>query len=449
MFRPWYTAPMDRRWLVWLTVAPLACGDITSEVAISFERPRDDAPLSDVDNVTVSLSPDGFTEQFAVEGSDAGVEFEVPPDDVSRSLSVFFGRGEALVAYGSTPPFTFAGAAGAGVSVFLGYPGTLATLDRDFALPDASTLIAASVGRGAIAVGSDGSAVFLDAYTYGLLPIAPFPEPTPAADDGLFVGDATGSVTRVSYAEAVAATRYVYGTDAWVTVSQEDMSPRPQGAAWFDAETARVYIAGGGEQTSLLQVEVATEDSPIPTITELNLELDGPRRGGTLFGRPGAGEEGLVAFGGDDPELPLVRVVVSGQTAETAGRAWTGAHCVALDETRTLCAGGSVDGETTAQGVIVDIQDEGPTVSGLPDLLPIPMRDVLWLEDTAAVYAQGEGRLFRFDRATVEREEPSGSPQRAAGGGSATLPTGVTIVAGGEDTDGAATAVWQLFSPEI
>lgn len=440
---------MDARWLLWLLVPSVGCGDITSEVAISFERPRDDAPLSDVDNITVSLTPDGFSEQFLVDGSDAAVEFELPPDDVSRNLSVFFARGETLVAYGSTPPFTFAGAAGAGVVVFLGYPGRLATLDRDFALPDASTLIASSAGRGAIALGSDGSAVFLDAYTYGLVPIAPFPEPTPAANDGLFVGDGTGSVTRVSYAEQVTATRYVYGTDAWVTVSQEDMQPRPEAAAWFDPETARVYVSGGGDQTSILQVEVATEDSTLPSIIELGLELDGPRRGGTVFGRPGEGEAGLVAFGGDDPSLPLALSVASGQAAEPGGGAWTGANCVALDETRTLCAGGSLDGETTVQGAIVDTSDAELTVSRLPDLLEVPMRDVLWLEDSAAVYAQGEGRLFRFDRVTLEREEPSGSPQRATGGGAATLPTGVTIVAGGEDEDGAATEVWQLFSPEL
>lgn len=439
---------MDARRLLWLAVAPLACGDITSEVEISFERPRDDAPLGNVDNITVSLTPDGFAEQFAVDGPEASVEFELPPDDVSRTLSVFFARGEDLLAYGTTPPFTFAGAAGAGVVVFLGYPGTLATLDRDFALPDTSTLIAPSFGRGAIALGSDGSAVFLDAYTYALLSIAPFPETTPAADDGLLVGDGTGSVTRVSYAERVSATRYVYGTDAWIQVSPEGMPARPQGAAWFDAETARVYVAGGGEETSILQVEVATEDNALPTITTLDLELDGPRRGATLFGQPSAGEAGLVVFGGDDPALPLVWSP-SGQPAESEGEAWTGAHCVALDEARTLCAGGSLDGETTGQGVIVDTTGGTPTVSRLPDLLPIPMRDVLWVPDSSAVYAQGEGRLFRFDRETLEREEPPGSPQRAAGGGAAILPTGVTVIAGGEDTDGAATEVWQLFSPEL
>ncbi|MBV1858934.1 MAG: hypothetical protein KUG77_11025, partial [Nannocystaceae bacterium] len=74
---------------------------------------------------------------------------------------------------------------------------------------------------------------------------------------------------------------------------------------------------------------------------------------------------------------------------------------------------------------------------------------VLWLEDSDAVYAQGEGQLLRFDRVTLEREEPSGSPQRAVGGGAATLPTGITIIAGGEDQAGAATEVWQLFSPEL
>ena len=437
-----------RRWLLLLAIAPLGCGDITSEVEISFERPRDDGPLSSVDNATVSFTPDGFTEQFAVDGADTSFEFELPPDDVSRSLSVFFARGEDLVAYGTTPPFTFAGAAGAGVVVFLGYPGTLATLDRDFDLPDASTVIAPSPGRGVVALASDGTAVFLDAYTFALVPIAPYPETVPATTDGVFVGDKSGSVTRVRFEETVGAIRYVYGTDSWSTVSSEDMSPRPGAAAWYDASTARVFVAGGGEQTSVLQVEVTSEDTTLPTFAELDARIDGPRMGGALIGREGEGTAGLIAFGGDDASLPLAYGVGSGEGASPSGLAWTDARCITLDAARSLCAGGSIDGETTADGALIDTSG-ALEVTRLSDLLPIPMRDVVWLEDDAAVYAQGEARLARIDRATLEVSEPLGSPQRATGGGAASLPTGVTLIAGGEAADGSATDVWQLFSPAL
>lgn len=437
-----------RRWLLLLAIAPLGCGDISSEVAISFERPRDDGPLDTVDNATLSLSPDGFTEQFAIDGADASFEFELPPDDVSRSLSVFFARGETLVAYGSTPPFTFAGAAGAGVVVFLGYPGTLATLDRDFDLPDASTVLAASPGRGAVALAADGTAVFLDAYTFDLVPIAPYPDTVPDATDGVFVGDDSGSVTRVRFEASIGAARYVYGTDSWSTVSDEDMPPRPGAAAWYEPSTARVFVAGGGELTSILQVEVATEDTTLPTFGELDTNLDGPRVGGALIGRDTQGVGGLLAFGGDDPSLPLAYAVGSGEGSGSAGLAWTDARCTTLDGARSLCAGGSIDGTTTAEGALVDTS-AGLEVTRLPDLLPIPMREVVWLEDDAAVYAQGEARLVRVDRATLEVSEPLGSPQRAAGGGAAVLPTGVTLLAGGEAADGSATDVWQLFSPAL
>lgn len=440
---------MRRRWSLWLAFAPLACGDITSEVAIGFERPRESAPLGDVDNITVSLTPDGFTEQFAVDGPDSALEFELPPDDVSRSLSVFFARGESLIAYGHTPPFTYGGAAGANVVVFLGYPGTVATLDRDFSLPDASTVLASSPGRGAVALASDGSAVFLDTYTFALVSMAPFPDTVPAPDDGLFVGDETGSVTRIAVDESVFATRYRYGSDTWDHVSQEDMEPRPGAAAWYDAETATAWFAGGGTETSVLQVQVRTEDTNLPTFEALDTTVDGPRVGGTLFGRPGAGLESLVVFGGDDPSLPLARRVAAGEDAEETGVAWTGAHCVALNDVRTLCAGGSLDGEATAEAAIVDTSASPLVVSRLPDVLPVPMRDVLWLEDEGAVYAQGEARLVRVDRETLETSEPAGTPQRASGGGAAELPTGVTLIAGGVDADGAATDVWQLFSPAI
>lgn len=437
-----------RRWLPLLAIAPLGCGDITSEVAITFERPRDDGPLSSVDNVTVSFTPDGFTEQFAIDNADSSFEFELPPDDVSRSLSVFFARGEELVAYGTTPPFTFAGAAGAGVVVFLGYPGTLATLDRDFDLPDASTVIAPSPARGVVALASDGTAVFLDAYTYGLIPIAPYPDSVPAASDGVFVGDETGSVTRVHFEETVGAVRYVYGTDSWSTVSSEDMPARPGAAAWYEASTARVFVAGGGEQTSLMQVEVTTEDTTLPTFTELDARVDGPRIGGALLGRDGGGVDSLIAFGGEDPSLPLAYAVATAEASAASGLAWTGARCITLDDARSLCAGGSVDDETTADGALVDTS-AGLEVTRLSDLLPVPMRDVVWLEDDDAVYAQGEARLVRLDRASLEVSEPLGSPERATGGGAASLPTGVTLIAGGEAADGSATDVWQLFSPAL
>lgn len=437
-----------RRWLPLLAIAPLGCGDITSEVTIAFERPRDDGPLSSVDNVTIAFTPDGFTEQFAIDNADSAFEFELPPDDVSRSVSVFFARGQELVAYGTTPPFTFAGAAGAGVVVFLGYPGTLATLDRDFDLPDASTVIASSPGRGAVALASDGTAVFLDAYTFGLIPIAPYPDTVPAASDGVFVGDETGSVTRVHFEDTVGAVRYVYGADAWSEVSPEDMPARPGAAAWYEPSAARVFVAGGGEQTSVLQVEVTTEDAAQPTFTALDLRLDGPRVGGALIGRDGGGVDSLVAFGGDDPSMPLAYAVATSEASTSRGIAWTDARCITLDDARSLCAGGSIDGDTTADGALVDTS-AAVEVTRLSDLLPAPMREVLWLEDDAAVYAQGEARLARIDRVTLEVSEPLGSPKRAAGGGAASLPTGVTLIAGGEAADGSATDVWQLFSPAL
>ncbi len=432
-----------------LAIAPIACGDITSEVAIGFERPRDDAPLGAVDNITVTLSPEGFTEQFSVDGPDDALQFELEPDDVSRTLSVFMAQGETLIAYGRTPAFTYAGAAGAGVVVFLGYPGTVATLDREFALPDASTVVAASPGRGAVALGSDGSSVFLDAYTLRLITIAPFPEPAPAADDGIFVGDDSGSVTRIATAQTLTATRYVYGTDTWLTVSEEDMPARPGSALWYDPSQARAFVAGGGDQTTMLAVDVATEDTAEPAFSELEVSIDGPRQGAALIGWPGADGSQLIVFGGDDPALPLVLDVGTGSGYEQTAEPWTGARCTTLDETRVLCAGGTLDGTPTADGVEIDVSTDPWSVSRLPDLLPAAMREVLWLEEDGAVYAQGESRLVRFDRATLERTEPPGGPVRARGGGAALMPNGTTLIAGGEDADGSASAVWQLFSPSL
>ncbi|MEM6291381.1 MAG: hypothetical protein AAGA54_08960 [Myxococcota bacterium] len=440
---------MRARWLLALVIAPLGCGDITSEVAIGFERPRDDGPLSGTNNVTITLSPDGFTDQSAVDGPDASLEVQLPPDDVSRTLEVFFARNETLLAYGRTPPFTFAGAAGAGVIVFLGYPGTLATLDRDFDLPDASTVIAPSPGRGAVALGSDGSAAFFDGYTFDFVTLAPYPDVPPAADDGIMVGDASGSVTRLSIVEQTAVARYVYGTDSWVTDTLDDAPPRPGAGLWYDDLDARIYVAGGGTQTDVLRVDVLPESGSLPVFTVESLTLDGPRVGAALHGIDTEGAQALMVVGGDDPALPLVLDLGTGTGYGERDGAWTGLRCVDLAEQETLCGGGTRDAAPTADAVRIDRRATPWDVQVEVDLLTLPMRDVLWLEDTAAVYAQGEGRLVRLDRATLEGSEPAGAPVRAVGGGLATMPTGVTIVAGGEDAEGAATRVWQVFSPDL
>ncbi len=432
----------------------LACKSVSTEVSIGLEFPLDDVALAGTNNVTASLSPDGFVESFAVDGPQFELEVELPPDNTARTLSLFLAQNDLLLGYGRTPEFSYAGAADAGVVVFLGFPGTVATLDRAFDLPDASTVAAPSALRGAIALGSNGSTVFVDAYTYELVSLEPLSEDVPAAEDGAFVGDASGSVTRIAHDESLLAHRYVFGADRWDTVRWDEAPARPGAATWYDTEQQLVYIVGGGEQLDVVAIDVDPDDADLPVLSIVDMPaLDGPRAEAAALATGGSvgdteGPE-LLLVGGDDPQLPLVYDVTAAQ-GWGEPQAWPGIACVSLDERRVLCGGGLRDEAPSSDGVLIERGTEQPwTVTVIADLLTTAMADVAWLTDERAVYAQGAERILRVDRFDLSVTEPAGSPARGAGGSRVEMPTGVTLLAGGRDQAGAAVGVWQVFSPDV
>ena len=440
------------------------CSPTELSVEMGLLLPEDGSRLDATDNVSVTLEPDGFVDTFSADGLDFALEVELEPDETERVLTVYLAQGETLLAYGRTPPFRYRTASGAGVQLMLAFPESLATLPISFDLPDASTIAAPATGFGMVALGSDGSTVFLDHYTFDLEAATPLEkEVVPAVDDGTFVGDSDGGSVRVSWNAGLAARRFDVPQNTWTELEfagPEVAVARP-GASFIPFGTDRILVLGGGDRTDTLEVHYGSIDAtPSASLGPEGMRLDAPRMGATAIALDFGGGPLPLVVGGDDPTLPRVLAAWSYASANEAARAgpaeaWTGLRCVALDPTgapiqRVLCAGGRRPDAATADALVVTVAADGrPTVEERTALLPVAMEDVLWQSDDDAVYAQGEGRWVRIARADLTVTEPPAAPARHKGGTSVPLDTGVTLVVGGTASNEAPTNRWQVFAPAV
>lgn len=432
------------------------CPSVESEIEIGLLFPDDGDTLQTADNVSVSLTPGGFTETFSSDGADFSLEVELEPDDTPRELAVFWARGETLLAWGRTPPFTYGGADGSGIKIFAAFPAELTTLPLAFALTEDDVLAGWSPLRGLVAMTSDGSTVFLDAYSLDLEPATPLDtdRELPSAEDGTMVGDRFGGVNRLAWNEGLTGFRFDIPLNAWSELPLQgavQAGARP-GASWVhDREDEnRFYILGGGARTDVIELELGSDDPPLrihPTWA-----LDAPRAGASaMLVRYDDRDPSPLLFGGD-PSLPRVYHLARREAVGPDG-AWTGARCVQVDPPerdpiRILCAGGLRDEMATADALVIAVARAAtPTVEELVDFLPVPMPDPRWLEDDAAVYAQGEGRLVRVDRESLAVQEDVAPALRASGGVVVPFDRGLTLLVGGLDVQGAPLDRWQVFSP--
>lgn len=438
----------------WLALAGLlalagpsaSCQPITTAVDIQLLLPADDIELQRTNNVSVVLEPQGFSETVAADGLDFGLTFEVPPDGVVRELSVYLAEDDELLAWGRTPPFTYSGATD-GLALLLARPGALAPLDFAFAQPDAAARMAPVGDVGMLVLASDGSALFLDAYQYTFATASSLDD-GPAPDDGLLVGAADGGVVRVAWRDGIRAWRFDAVADAWQALELGgELQARPGAAPWIDPSGERMRLFGGGEATDV--VELALDGSDARDVTPVEgLRLDGPRIGAAMLEIDGH----AILVGGDDPTLALAWQADAdqavGPTTPWTGP-WTGLACAPLNDTAALCVGGLREAMPTADALRIELGEGALRADVLDELLPVPLSAPLLLPDEAAVYAQGEGRWVRIDRADLGVIEPPNPAPRATGGSLAVLPSGITLLVGGLDVDGTPLDRWYAFAPTV
>ncbi|MCX4245928.1 alanine racemase [Paraliomyxa miuraensis] len=445
--RPWLTP-----WLppLGMLAALAALGPTTgcqpnvTEIDVQLVLPPDDVDLQRTNNVSVVLDPEGFSSTIATDGLDFALSFEVPPDGRLRTLSVYLAEDEQLLAWGGTPPFTYASAFG-GLALLLARPGTLTPLDLEFTAPDAAALAAPVADAGVLVLASDGSALYLDAYQYTLQAAASLLD-GPAASDGVLVGAADGGIVRVAWADGLAAWRFDAVANVWQALELEgDLRPRPDAAVWVSPGEGILRLFGGASALDVVELSLPGDEPRQVTVVE-GLALDAPRPGAVVIeldGHP-------IVVGGHDPSLPLAWQADAARGTETLG-AWTSMACAPLihDPPQTLCMGGMREDDPTADALGLWIDDGMLHLEERSQLLPLPLSAPLVLSDDLALYAQGDGHWLRIARTDLAVTElPSPAP-RASGGSVTPLPSGAMLLVGGLDVDGAPLEHWYAFAPTI
>lgn len=420
------------------------CEAITTPVPVDLILPPDDLDLPRTNNVSVVLEPQGFSRTVATDGLDFALTFEVPPDDVVRTLAVYLADDDELLAWGRTPAFTYASAS-LGLGLLLARPGALSPLDFELSPPDPAALVAPVASVGMLVLASDGGTLFLDAYRYTLEAGATLDD-APAPDDGVLVGAADGGVVRVAWQQGLAAWRFDAALDQWQPLALGgELEARPGAAAWLDPEGERLLVFGGGSHATVVELGLLGTDARDVAPVD-GLGLDAPRAGAVaieLGGHP-------IVVGGDDPTRPVAWQADRDRGAGPTG-AWSAHACASLgdDPPRALCVGGLRDGIATADSLVLELDGDALLVSERPALLPTPLPAPLVLSDAAALYVQGEGRWLRIARDDLALTEPATAADRASGGHTAVLPSGATLLVGGLDLDGRPLERWLAFAPTL
>lgn len=439
-----------------------ACKPITTELAVDLILPEDATDYDSTNNVSVVLDP-GDTTQFETDGLDFSLEVELDPDDTLRTLAVYLALDTDLLGWGRTAEFTLQ--RNDPIGLFVGRPGELSTFPLVLDLDDPELLSAHVYGRGIVLLEPGGATMFIDEISWEPQAAETLPNP-PSGQDGAFVGDAIGGAARVRWNERIAMQRFDVGGDEWIDVElagADALGARPGASFWSDADGTMMFLFGGGDSTSVVQIDLVppTDADPGARIVD-DVELDAPRKDASasvLLRNDGDEGEVTIVCGGDD-DVELVRLVEPAVSLGPVGP-WTAARCVQVDRggqdatLRMLCGGGVRAGTPTADIVELVFGPAGtpwgpahPEIVEHPGLLGRAMPDVRWFVDGVAVYAQGEAALQPF--AAMDLTPMDVLPAlRASGGSSLALPTGATLVAGGVDAEGIPTTRMQMFQPAL
>lgn len=469
---------LRRLGLTALLLLAAAC-ESTFNFPIHVVLPDDQDELARADNVTLALAPQGLQVNYEVDGTDFSVGIELEPDSETSTLSVYLAEGTELLAWGRSAPFVLA-APQDDLAIYLSPPGALSTFPGKIGGPDPAVLASPALGRGMLLLDSDGATGLFNAFTLAtevgatLDPAGGLPDPT----DGALVPDSLGNVWRVAWAESLRANIYVPGDDRWDSAALSTAAlgaangPRAGAAHLLDAGLERLLIFGGGELTSVLEIDLRPDDAGAHVVTALSTALDSPRRAAAamyLVRSDGDAGEGVLLVGGDDPEVALATFLrpdaadaadVGVSVSFGGAEAWTGLRCAQLERDadadvaatlRVLCLGGLRSGMATADAIVLNFPPGAaePSLAVIPGFLPQPVADPRLFEDPAAVYAQSDAQWFRIDRATLELESLTSASPRARGGHSVLLSTGATFLVGGWTGDDRPVDHWHVFVPTL
>ena len=432
----------------------------------------EDLDLARADNAVLRLSPQGLDIAYDIKGADFSLELSLEPDDQTSTMTLYLAQGPDLLAWGRSAPFVLS-APPAELSLYVSPPGALSTFPGTITSADPEVLACPAFGRGMLLFNSDGGTGLFNSFDLAT-EIGASLDPgdgLPAASDGALVPDSAGGVWRVAWSERLRAFRYEPGEDAWTTATIADPSAaaRPGAAHVESADLERILIFGGGEQRSVIELDLVADDAGAYTVTTLPQQLDTPRRAATplfLLRSDGDKGEGVVLIGGDDEDASLALFVPAdaGDPPVSFGpaMAWTGLACAQLDHgdaakeadlVRVLCVGGTHVGMPTRDAIVLNFPSSAanlvPYLELMPDFLAEPASEPRLFADDAAIYAQSGVQWLRIDRTALTTETQVSASTRVRGGHSVLLSTGATFLVGGWAPDERAVDHWHVFVPTL
>ncbi len=452
--------------LALLLLAP-AC-ESTLDFPIRVVLP-DDLDLARADNAVLRLSPQDLDVAYDIAGPDFSLELQLEPDDRTSTLTLYLAQGPDLLAWGRSAPFVLS-APPAELALYVSPPGALSTFPGAITSPDPAVLACPAVGRGMLLVNSDGGTGLFNSFDLAT-EIGATLDPAgglPDASDGALVPDGAGGVWRVAWAEQLRAFRYEPGDDLWSTATLAEpapaAAPRPGAAHLPSADLERLLVFGGGEQRSVIELDLVPDEAGAHAVTTLPQQLDSPRRGAAalfLLRDDGDAGEGVVLVGGDDETASLAQFVPADPDAAPVSfgpaQAWTGLACAQLDRgaaakeadrVRVLCLGGA-----TRDAIVLNFPSSAanlvPSLELLPDFLGEAAPDPRLFADDAAIYAQSGAQWLRIDRSALTVESQVSASTRVRGGHSVLLATGATFLVGGWAPDDRAVDHWHVFVPTL
>jgi uncharacterized protein (TIGR00251 family) len=429
--------------------------------------PDEQDELTRADNLTLALDPQNLQINYPVDGIDFSVGIELEPDNQTSTLSVYLAEGTDLLAWGRSAPFVLA-APQDDLAVYLSPPGALSTFPGKIGSPDGDLLASPVLGRGMLLFDSDGATGLFNSFTLGTevgATLKPDEGELPAPDDGALVPDSRGNAWRVAWATSLRAFIYVPGDDLWTAAQFTGAAAggRAGAAHQVDATLERLLVFGGGEQRSVLEIDLRPDEAGTYTVAQLPVQLDSPRRGATalyLLRNGSDADEGVILVGGDDPTIARATFLRDEATSVSFGEAaaWTGLACAQVDRdaeadttARVLCLGGLRDGAATADAFVLNFPPgtAEPSLMPLPAFLPEPAADLRLFGDDAAIYAQSGPLWLRIDREDLQSQSFTGPSPRVRGGHSISLATGATFLVGGWTGDDRPVDHWHVFVPSL
>lgn len=452
-----------------LSLAP-AC-ESSQDFPIKVVFPED-LDLARADNAVLRLSPQNIDVPYDIDGPDFSLELTLEPDDLTSTLTLYLAQGSDLLAWGQSAPFVLS-APPDELGLYVSPPGRLSTFPGTITSPDPEVLACPAFGRGMLLFNSDGGTGLFNSFNLAT-EIGATLDPEgglPDASDGALVGDSAGGVWRVAWAEQLRAFRYEPGDDEWSTATIADPSSlaRPGAAHLQSADLERLLVFGGGNQRSVIELDLVPDDAGTHALTTLPRQLDGPRRGATatfLLRTDSDEGEGVVLIGGDDETATLAHFLPADpdEPPQSFGptEAWTGLACAQLDRgdaataadsVRVLCVGGQRGGVATRDAIVLNFPPPAANLVAslelLTEFLPEAAPEPRLFTDDAAIYAQSGVQWLRFDRATLSVETQVSASTRVRGGHSVLLATGATFLVGGWAQDERAVDHWHVFVPAL